>query len=354
MPDRPGKEQVLQMFDNARINGRNLAMPVEWYLASHGFAERNDAYLAVGMELVEDAARQACASAGIEPRELTGVLFVSTTGLATPSIEVRLANRLSLSPDLLRVPIWGLGCAGGVAGIARAADLARAYPTGHFLVVALELCSLSFDIGSALADGGAVFDKKTMASASLFSDGCAALVVSGDEAKRSAGGTGSAVGAGGAMGAVGTGRRGTGADQLRLIGTASHLWPDTERVMGWDVRDTNLDVVLSPRIPDIVREHMPALAAKFLASHQTEKPDHWLLHPGGAKVVDAFREALGLSVEDLDATSAVLLEHGNMSSPTVLFVLDRAWESIGTGERAFLAALGPGFCAELALVERPA
>jgi alkylresorcinol/alkylpyrone synthase len=327
LPDSPNKAGILEVFRNARIDSRSLAMPVDWYLEPHGFAERNEAYAKIGLDLVEDAATKALAESGLDAADVDAVVMVSTTGIATPSLEARLSNRMGLRPDIARVPLFGLGCAGGVAGLARAADLAKADPDANVLLVAMELCSLSFDITTALGLGNGGVDKKSLVAASLFADGCAAAVVSGDR---------------------------TGAEGLRWVAGASHLFPQTERVMGWDVADDHLEVVLSPGIPDLVRAELAGILRPFLAKHNGARdPAHWILHPGGARVVDAFRNALGLRGDELRWTEQVLRRHGNMSSPTALFVLEEASRlgAFGSGDRLLAAALGPGFCGEFALLE---
>ena len=325
LPESPGKAGILEVFRNARIDGRHLAMPVEWYLEPHGFAERNEAYTRVGLDLVEGASRSALEAARLEPGDIDSVVLVSTTGIATPSLEARLSNLIGLRPGITRVPLFGLGCAGGVAGLGRAADLAKADPEANVLLVAIELCSLSFDVTTALGAGGKGVDKKSLVAASLFADGCAAAVVSGDA---------------------------TGAEGARWVAGASHLFPRTERVMGWDVADDHLEVVLSPGIPDLVRAELAGILRPFLAKHNGGRdPSHWAMHPGGARVVDAFRDALGLAGDELRFTEQVLREHGNMSSPTALFVLREALRQAKQGDRVLASALGPGFCGEFALLE---
>lgn len=320
--ESPGKAGILDVFANARIDSRALAMPLEWYLEPHGFKQRNAAYAEVGLGLVGEAAAGALKNAHLAAGDVAGIVMVSTTGLATPSLDARLANRIGLPADIVRLPVWGLGCAGGVAGLSRGVELAR-NREGPVLVVALELCTLSFDVQKAIGGLGGAPDKKAIVAASLFGDGCAAVVVDSE----SKGG-------------------------LQYQAGASHLFPDTERVMGWDVEDHNLDVVLSPRIPDIVRAESSRLVQDFLAKHnQGQRPNHWLLHPGGAKVVDAYREAVGLDEKDLAITENVLRQHGNMSSPTVLFALQEAQRrGFKPGETGLLTALGPGFSSEMALV----
>ncbi|HUR61106.1 MAG TPA: 3-oxoacyl-[acyl-carrier-protein] synthase III C-terminal domain-containing protein [Candidatus Thermoplasmatota archaeon] len=321
LPDSPGKAGILEVFDNARIDARSLAMPVEWYLRPHGFRDRTEAYLRVGLELIEQASRAALEQAGLGAQQVKGIVLVSTTGMATPSLDARLMNRIPFAPSTVRMPLWGLGCAGGVAGLSRGFELAGSRQ-GPVLVVAMDLCTLLFDVQRALEPGDGGPDKKALVAASLFGDGCAAAV-------------------------VGPGPGGL----ARHLASASHLFPATERVMGWDVEDHNLDVVLSPRIPDIVRTHAKSLLQPLLDQHGT--PHDWVLHPGGAKVVDAYRAALSLTGHDLRHTEAVLRAHGNMSSPTVLFALQQALAAgaLREGRTALLAALGPGFASEIAVLQ---
>jgi len=331
LPDSPGKATLLEVFDNSRIDERAFSVPIDWLLQPHGFKDRTQAFLDAALPMAEDAARGAITNAGLRPSELDGVVYVCTTGLATPSIDARLANRLGLRSNVLRLPVWGLGCGGGVAGLSRAADLAGNRPKCNVLLVALEACSLAFDVQRAMGGPGGRGkgpDKKAMVAASLFSDGCAAVVVSGDEASQ--------------------------AGPLRYVAGASHLFPATERVMGWDVEDHNLDVVLSPEIPSIVQNEMLGVVQPFLDSQlgAGARPDHWILHPGGAKVVDAYKAALGLDDGHLEHTHNALRGFGNMSSPTVLFALaDAAARGRPVpGKTALLGALGPGFASELALL----
>jgi len=331
LPDSPGKNAIMEVFDNGRIESRALAMPIPWYLEPHGLADRSQVYAEIGLALVEMAARLALGQAELQPQEIDGIVLVSTTGIATPSLDARLCNLMDFRPDIVRVPVWGLGCAGGTGGLNRAADLARGKPDGNFLLVAMELCSLSFDVAKALAIGGsgegAGPDKKSLIAASLFADGAAACVVSGDKAKPGL---------------------------LRHIAGKSHLFPDTERVMGWDVLDHNLDVVLSPKIPQIILQKMAGLVDPFVAKNlgPGKRPDEWILHPGGARVIDAYAEALGLTETQLRWTSEALRDHGNMSSPTVLFALKAAMDAgvPAPGQTALLGSLGPGFASELTLL----
>lgn len=313
---------LLPVFERTGIEARSFARELPWYLTSPGWGERADAFEATGTELAVQVTEELLDQADLPATSLDGVVFVTTTGLATPSLETHLANALDLRADAVRVPVWGLGCAGGVAGLARTADLARADPTGRYLLVSLELCSLAFlreDVS-----------KKNVVAAALFGDGCAGALVAGDE---------------------------LGASGPRLSASRSHLWPDTEDVMGWDVLDEGLGVVFSSRIPEIVETRLTDVVTPF-AKEQGLALDEarTVFHPGGPKVLTAYEDALGLPSEALDASREVLRQHGNMSSPTVLFALEESLDEAppAPGDEALLAAVGPGFAAELAHLEGPA
>lgn len=312
--ESPDLLRILPVFDHAGVETRYLARPIEWYLAQRGWRERTEAFVQEGLVLLERAAQGALDEARLSREQVDGIVLVTSTGLSTPSLDARLVNQMRLRPDLVRVPVWGLGCAGGVAGLARAADLAVAHPRKRFLLLSLELCSLAFL--------RARVDKKLLVAASLFGDGCAAAIVEGE----------------------GVGDPG----RPRWAGAASHQWPDTEFVMGWDVRDEGLDVIFDPVIPSFVAGHIREPLDTFLEGRSV---DGYALHPGGAKVLDAFAGALSLGHGALDASRAVLRQYGNMSSPTVLFVLDRILRAQANPGRVLVSALGPGFASEMALVE---
>jgi alkylresorcinol/alkylpyrone synthase len=313
----PDHADVLSVFANAGIESRSIARPLDFYLGSPGWSERSEAYEDAGTELAVDVAEACLDHAGLVPDAIDGIVFVNTTGLSTPSLETCVANELDLAPSTLRVPVWGLGCAGGVAGLARAGDLARAHPGKRFLLVSLELCSLAF-LREELS-------KKLVVASALFGDGAAGALVAGD---------------------------GLEAEGPGLAGSASHLWSDTEDVMGWEVKDAGLDVVFSPEIPDIVSSHLDEVVPPFLKRQGTRTEDvRAAFHPGGPKVLQAYEEALDLAGGKLSTARSVLRDHGNMSSPTALFVLDRMLEDpLAPGEEALLAAVGPGFAAELSLL----
>jgi alkylresorcinol/alkylpyrone synthase len=343
-PDEPESdwERLLPVFDHGGIETRRLCMPLEWYVEEHSFGERNDRYLEHGESLAAAAITAALARAGLGPRDVDHIVFVSSTGIATPSLDATLANRLGLRSDVRRTPIWGLGCAGGAAGLARAREFAVASPGSRVLLVALELCSLAFQRRER--------SKRNLVAASLFGDGAAAAIVAAPAA-RHANGNGTGNGAGHAHG---LGARGNGPDTGLIIeASASTLWPDTLDVMGWSVDGDGLHVIFSRDIPSIVRRWVRESVEGFLASRHLTLGDidHVVSHPGGMKVLEAYQEALGLPAAVRHARD-VLRERGNMSSPTCLFVLERFLETraIAPGETAILTALGPGFSAEYVLL----
>jgi alkylresorcinol/alkylpyrone synthase len=314
------RDRIEDLHRSTRVSTRHLAMPISDYGRIRSFRERNEIYTRVALEVGEVASRQALTRAGVAPGELGHIFLVSTTGIATPSLEARLANRLGIATLARRSPIFGLGCAGGAAGLARAADWLRAYPSEVALLVSVELCSLTFQA-----------DDHTMANcvaAALFGDAAAAVVL-----------------AGAARGGAGP----------RVRASRSVLYPDTERMMGWDLVDSGFQLVLSPRIPELVRTHLRADVDAFLASEGLDRRRvaHFIAHSGGPKVLDAIQDALELPPEALRSSWEVLGRMGNASSPTVLFVLG---DLIGTGQArpgdlGLLFALGPGFSAEMVLVE---
>jgi len=319
-----GSERLLQVFDHSGIAERHVVMPLSWYTTERTFAEQNSLYIEHALALGLAAAQQALARAGVAAADLDHVLFVSTTGLATPSLDARLSLALGCRTDCRRTPIWGLGCAAGAAGLSRARDLAPADPVARVLLVAVELCSLTFRRGD--------IDKRNLVAASLFADGAAAAVVAGART---------------------TPAPGRPQRALTLLASSSTLWPDTLGVMGWDVSARGLHVVFLRDIPAIVRERVRPGVDEFLARESLTLAEvrHLVAHPGGAKVLAAYADALGRTRESFAHAYDVLARYGNMSSPTCLFVLERFLDTgtIGAGEHALVSALGPGFSAEYVL-----
>ncbi|HEX5131106.1 MAG TPA: 3-oxoacyl-[acyl-carrier-protein] synthase III C-terminal domain-containing protein [Candidatus Krumholzibacteria bacterium] len=314
-------ERLLDVFDNAEIDERHLCVSLEWLAEEHTFAEKNNLYIEHGLELATAVASDALTRAGLSARDVDHLVFVSSTGLATPGLDAMLANRLGFRPDFRRTPIWGLGCAGGAAGISRARDFALADPSARVLVIALELCSLTFQRDD--------MSKKNLVAASLFADGAAAAVVT-------------------------CGPASAGNASVELLASHSVLWPGTLDVMGWTVDGQGLHVVFSRDIPAIVHEKVRPSLSGFLATQhlRLQDVDHLVAHPGGVKVLHAYANALDVSPQRFAHARDVLRRYGNMSSPSCLFVLERFLRcgEIAPGQHAVVTALGPGFSAEYVLL----
>jgi alkylresorcinol/alkylpyrone synthase len=310
MADRyPQFETLSSLFANTGIRHRYGVKPIEWYLEPRGWPERTAAFLEGAELLFVDVARTAIARADLSPSDVDTVVTVCSTGIATPTLEARVAGKLGFRADISRVPVFGLGCAGGVSGLSIASRLAQARPGTNVLLVALELCTLAVRHDE--------LTKANIVAASLFGDGAAALVLR--------------AGDGGAT---------------RIEAAGEKLWPDTLDVMGWSVDPEGFGVIFQRTIPDFVTDHMGPAVAEILAAMRLSHRDidRFVCHPGGSKVITALERALSLDQGTLDHERDVIADYGNMSSPTVLFVLERA-RSRGLPPRSLLAALGPGFTA---------
>ncbi|WJY27840.1 MULTISPECIES: type III polyketide synthase [Sporosarcina] len=320
-------ERLLNVFQNGDIEQRNVCMPLDWYGRPHDFEERNDLYISKAVEYgtlaVTDCLHSSFLDHPVSYEDIDAIIFVSSTGIATPSIEARIMNKLPFRDDVKRIPLWGLGCAGGAAGLSRAHEYCRAYPKANVLVLAIELCSLTFQKDD--------YSKSNLVGVSLFSDGVACALIAGDDSALST-------------------------DRVRpsIIGTTSKLMPDSEEVMGWDVKNNGLYVVFSKSIPTIITEWLGPFVHQFLAGHGLNDQDisHFVAHPGGKKVLKAYEDALHFDSSMTAISRDVLRMNGNMSSPTVLYVLKRFMETgPAAGEYGVLAALGPGFSGELQLLK---
>lgn len=312
-------KKLVRVFDNASIDRRHFIKEKEWYLQRRGFKVKNALYIDESINLCTTAISDCLDGCGLAPQDIDHIVFVSSTGISTPSLDARLANILGFKPEIKRTPVWGLGCLGGVSGLRVAHDYLQAYTEQTVLVVAVEICSLAFQKDS--------FSKKNIVASALFSDGASAALVAGKE-------HGLSEKAG-----------------LDTLSSASILFPDSLDIMGWEVLDDGFMVVFSKDIPNIVKQNSDAVLKQSLHPLGLDRRDitHWVVHPGGAKVLDAFETTVGLNEGNLKRSRRVLRDHGNMSSPTVLFVLKRLMDEIESGmigDFGLMTALGPGFSSE--------
>ena len=319
-PQFPHPEVIERMLTRVGVEGRYLALPMERYYKLNAFGVTNDAWIEVACELGEKALYCALMRAGVDPGELDAIYFVSVTGIASPSIDARLVNRMKLPARIKRVPIFGLGCVAGAAGIARAADYLRGFPKQTAALVSVELCSLTWQReDTSLAN---------IISTGLFGDGAAAAVLTGSEREATQG--------------------------PKILATRSSFYSDTEDVMGWSVSEKGFQIVLSPAVPDVVHKHLAQDVDAFLGEQGLTRSDigSWIMHTGGPKILSATTEALGLPADALEASWACLKKVGNLSSASVLLVLDEFMyrRRPEPGSYSILAAMGPGFCAELVLL----
>ncbi len=312
-PKYPFFEKLVPAFENAGVDKRYSVMPLEWFNDEHGWADRGTAYMQGATALFIKAATDALNTAGLVADQVDTIVTISSTGIATPTLEAQAFKTMGFRRDVHRVPVFGLGCAGGVSGLAIARRLAAADPGSTVLMVAVETCSLSFRSDR--------LQKADVIATVLFGDGAAAAVIGS-----------------------GTGETG----EVTLHEGHEHLFPDTLPIMGWDVDDTGLGVIFDRSIPGFVTdEFRPAIETMLSeADMSIDQIDRFVCHPGGAKVVEAIEGTMGLASGALDAERSVLRDFGNMSAPTALFVLQRVLAAGQTGKLA-LCALGPGFTASM-------
>lgn len=313
-------QMLARLHRNVTVEGRHLALPPEKYSEMKTWGCANDAWIQVAQELGEQALCRALHHAGLESRNLGALFFTSVTGISSPSIDALLINRMKLPPNIKRVPIFGLGCVAGAAGIARAADYVRAYPKQAAALVSVELCSLTIqreDLSVA-----------NLISSGLFGDGSAAVIVTGDNLQ---------------------------AAGPEIVATRSVFYPNTEQMMGWKVSEKGFRIILSPEVPVLIRENLGKDMDAFLADNECTRADigSWVLHTGGPKVLEATADALDLHNGQLDASWECLKRVGNLSSASVLVVLEDVMRNRRPepGTMGILAAMGPGFCSELVLLK---
>ncbi len=316
-------QKTIRVFDNAQIERRHFINPKEWYSREHDFLERNSCFVESGFYLSSQALESCLNRVSVSPRVVDHIIFVSSTGISAPTLDALLYNSCGLRADVRRTPIWGLGCLGGAVGLTRAMEFTRAYPKGCVLLIALEICSLAFQMLD--------HSQRNIIATALFSDGAAAALVVGKEHEL------------------------YGLCGAELLDSQSTTYPATLGVMGWDMVDTGFKVVLGKEIPSIVRDNIREDVMKLLSRNGLCLGDISLYaaHPGGVKVLRAYEEALDLQPGTMGVSRAVLRAHGNMSSPTVLFVLEEflGWGDGRRGELGLISAFGPGFGSELLLFE---
>lgn len=313
-------DRLLPLFENTAIEKRHFIQPLEWFDTQHDFPESNALFEKEALKLSGEAAEKAIAAAGISADEIGLVVVVSTTGISTPSLDAKLIQLLKLSPNTARLPVFGLGCAGGAAGLARAAELSYSFKNKAVLFVAVEICSVTFQKADR--------SKSNLVATSLFADGAAAILLKSSQAVSN--------------------------NSLKILNSFSTLFENSEDVMGWDIIETGLKVRFARDIPSIITKELPTLLKNACKHWGISRDDikHFVLHPGGAKVLKAYEECLGRAKDDFKNEYHVLKNYGNMSSPSVLFVLKEFLQSTKpTGEYGVLMALGPGFSCEQVLFQ---
>ncbi|WP_019120335.1 type III polyketide synthase [Brevibacillus massiliensis] len=317
-------DRLLSVFANSSIRKRHFSVPPDWFQADHTVGEKNRLYVESACRLGTQAIQNCLNKLSLSAAEIDCLIFVSSTGLATPSIDARIVNLLDMKEHVTRIPIWGLGCAAGAMGVSRAFEYVRAFPETMVLLLAVELCGLTF-VKNDLS-------KSNLVATSLFADGAAAVLIAGDACVDSL----------------------SLRPLAKIIDRISTTWKNSLDVMGWDVTDDGLKVIFSRDIPTLIRQRIRMNVERFLERTGMSLTDisRYIPHPGGPKVLAAYREVLGLQPDHTSLAEEVLAEFGNMSSATVLFVLEKSLEQQWTrGEYGLVTALGPGFSSELILLE---
>jgi alkylresorcinol/alkylpyrone synthase len=320
-PSFPQVERMMSAFDNTEIKTRNFCKPLNYYSDIHAFQDQNAEYIKISLEYSVKAIEACIASAQINKDDITDIIFISTTGLSTPSLDALIINEMRLNENINRIPVFGLGCAGGVAGFSKASVLAKANPDAVVLLVAVELCSLTFLRND--------YSKSNFIGSSLFADGVAACIITGDNQTNKT------------------------KNEITFLATQSKLYYDSLDVMGWEFLDKGFKVLFSQDIPTIIAKNIYNDVSSFLAKHQLTLADikNFIFHPGGKKVLTAYEESLMVEGDFLKNTREVMNDNGNMSSPTVLYVLESFFSQGFQNGYGLMLSMGPGFSSEMVLLQ---
>ena len=320
-PSYPQVERMLAAFDSTEIITRNFCKPLDYYLNLHGFQEQNAEYIRMSLEYSIKAIEECILSAQINKEDITDLIFISTTGLSTPSLDALIINKMRLSQHVNRMSIFGLGCGGGVSGYAKAHTLAKANPDAVVLLVAVELCSLTFLRND--------YSKSNFIGSSLFADGVAACLITGDHHVNKT------------------------KNKITFLANESKLYYDSLDVMGWEFMDAGFKVLFSSDIPSIIHENVNNDITSFLDKHQLKVSDikNFIFHPGGKKILTAYQDVLAVKGDFLKNTREVMNDNGNMSSATVLYVLERFFTQGFENGYGLMVSMGPGFSCEMVLLQ---
>lgn len=317
----PKVDRLMSIFDNTEIKTRNFCRPLDYYSAPRSFKESNMEYVHISLDYSIRAIEKCLAQANLKGEDITDVIFVSTTGLATPSLDALIINKMRINQYANRIPVFGLGCGGGVSGYAKANTIAKANPAAVVLLVCVELCSLTFLKND--------YSKSNFVASSLFADGIVACIIKGDAHEPPA------------------------QKNISYVASQSKLYYDTLDVMGWDFLDEGFKVLFSEDIPTIIRDNIYRDVVHFLSKQETKISDikNFIFHPGGKKILTAYSETLPVEGDFLAKTRQVMNENGNMSSATVLYVMDKFFKDGFEDGPGLMVSLGPGFSSEMVLLQ---
>jgi alkylresorcinol/alkylpyrone synthase len=316
-------DRLERIYRNVTVDGRYTALPIEAYLDLSGFRASNDAWIEVALKLGEETLLTLLEQARLDPKEVSQLTFTTVTGIAVPSIEARLMNRIAFSPHLKRVPLFGLGCLGGAAGVARVADYLKGHPDEAAILLSIELTSLTMQVED--------ISMANIIASALFGDGAAAVLM------------------------VGRDHHLTQPGQPQVLASQSIFFPESEEVMGWEVLDTGFKIILNSQVPEFARNRLRPGIEAFLAAHNLSLDDisHWIAHPGGPKVIEALEAGLSLKNGALQLSRKCLSEVGNLSSTSILWILKETLVTArpSAGAYGLMIAMGPAFSAEIVLLQ---